>query len=51
MESKTMLLDLVQQRKDGKISQEEMVRQLVELRNHVRTPTAHPHPPPRRSTT
>jgi Ca2+-binding EF-hand superfamily protein len=46
MESKTMLLDLVQQRKDGKISQEEMVRQLVELRNHVRTPTAHPHPPP-----
>ena len=36
MESKTLLLDLVQQRKDGRITQEEMVRQLVELRNQVR---------------
>ena len=37
MESKTLLLDLVQQRKDGRITQEEMVRQLVDLRNQVRT--------------
>ena len=35
MESKTLLLDLVQQRKDGRITQEEMVRQLVELRNQA----------------
>ena len=39
MESKTLLLDLVQQRKDGRITQEEMVRQLVELRNQVRAHT------------
>jgi|EP01043_Picozoa_sp_COSAG02_P117059 hypothetical protein len=39
MESKTLLLDLVQQRKDGLITQEEMVRQLVELRNQVRAPS------------
>ena len=39
MESKTLLLDLVQQRKDGRITQEEMVRQLVELRNQVRSHT------------
>lgn len=48
MESKTLLLDLVQQRKDGRITQEEMVRQLVELRNQVRahtvTPCSSAHP-------
>ena len=45
MESKTMLLDLVQQRKDGKISQEEMVRQLVQLRNSQQHDATQPTAP------
>ena len=32
-ERKQILLDLVQQRKDGRITQEEMIRQLVDQRN------------------